>query len=96
PTGRDMPPACNGYNPLKHNNLHTNRRGTILCARPTNPLPMFHAFHPTAIGNSLLLQAQFFFQRSGLLFFVSCHKAISKAQRQTHVPTRQNLQDFVI
>ena len=39
PIGRDMPSACNGCNKLKHNNLHINRRGAILCARLTNPPP---------------------------------------------------------
>ena len=35
PTGRDMPLACNGCNPLNNSILHTIYRGAILCARPS-------------------------------------------------------------
>ena len=39
PTGRDMPPACNACNKLKHCSLHIRCRGAILCARPTKSPP---------------------------------------------------------
>ena len=39
PTGRDMPPVCNGRKSLYYSKLHTTRRGAILCARPSNSPP---------------------------------------------------------